>query len=137
MQLLVLLPPLLLVLLLLAFVVVAYFGCCRCEVRKVAAGAFQPTTFQQSPWPRLPCHAVLGLLSNGICVYQYTGFMCLYCEFEVSLAVRAFLGHQQRRERGPGTFSLPLGTGMGRGRGTRMGIGMRLHSSDGSGGVGA
>lgn len=126
-----------------AVVVVAYFGCCRCEVRKVAAGAFQPTTFQQSPCARLPCLAVLGLLSNGICVYQYTGFMCLYCEFEVSLAVRAFLGHQQREERGPGIFSLPLGTGMGMGRGrgrgrrTRMGMGMRLHSSEGSGGVGA
>lgn len=74
-------------------------------------------------------------------MYQYTGFMCLYCEFEVSLAVRAFLGHQQREERGPGIFSLPLGTGMGMGRGrgrrTRMGMGMRLHSFEGSGGVGA
>jgi len=32
-----------------------------------------------------------GAPCNGICVYQWPGFMCLYCEFEVGLAVRALL----------------------------------------------
>lgn len=84
---------------------------------KVAAGAFQPTTDNTAPSDLLllprplacssACLPLASLLSSGICVYQYTGFMCLYCEFEVSLAVRAFLG-QQQQQRSPG-MATPAG----------------------------
>lgn len=86
------------------------FCCCCCRFSavvvvvvvgaryaKVATGALQHC-LPSSPPPSQSLPA--SLLSNGICMYQYTGFMCLYCEFEVSLAVRApFLGHQQRLPR--------------------------------------